>query len=44
VIPDLDEYGADLMRRLLTFDPTKRISAKAALKHPYFLELKQARD
>ena len=42
VIPDLDEVGNDLLKRLLTLDPTKRISAKSALKHPFFDELRQA--
>ena len=32
----MDETTLDLLRRLLAFDPTKRISAKEALEHPYF--------
>lgn len=40
IIPDIDDLGIDLLRRLLTFDPTKRVTAKAALKHPYFDELR----
>lgn len=38
-IPELDPLAHDLLKRLLTFDPTKRITGKAALKHPYFDEL-----
>lgn len=34
----LSAHGMDLMRGLLAYDPHKRTSAKAALKHPYFSE------
>lgn len=33
---DLDPLGYDLMQKMLEMDPSKRISAKAALNHPYF--------
>lgn len=35
----LDEQGMDLLYRLLTYDPTQRISAIQALKHDYFKDL-----
>jgi cell division cycle 2-like protein len=34
----LDSNGFDLLRKLLTLDPTKRITAEAALEHAYFGE------
>ena len=27
--------GLDLLNRLLTYDPARRLSARAALRHPY---------
>ncbi len=36
--PDLSESGIDLLSRLLTYDPSKRITAEKALAHPYFTE------
>lgn len=32
----LDELGYDLLTRMLEYEPSRRISAKEALKHPYF--------
>ncbi|XP_027763371.1 cyclin-dependent kinase 3 isoform X2 [Empidonax traillii] len=37
VVPNLDRDGRDLLTQLLLYDPSKRISAKAALNHQYFL-------
>ncbi|KAG0002170.1 cyclin-dependent serine/threonine protein kinase [Modicella reniformis] len=39
LVPKLDADGIDLLNRLLTYDPDKRISAEEALAHPYFEEL-----
>jgi serine/threonine protein kinase len=36
VCPALDETGRDLLEKMLTYDPVKRISAKEALEHPFF--------
>lgn len=39
VIPGAEPLALDLISRMLTYDPSKRISAKAAINHPYFNEL-----
>ncbi|OXB61140.1 hypothetical protein ASZ78_013703, partial [Callipepla squamata] len=36
IVPNLDQRGRDLLAQLLLYDPSKRISAKAALSHQYF--------
>ncbi|CAB0043584.1 unnamed protein product [Trichogramma brassicae] len=36
VAPMFDENARDLFKKLLTYDPNTRISAKQALSHPYF--------
>ncbi|XP_002722978.2 cyclin-dependent kinase 3 isoform X1 [Oryctolagus cuniculus] len=36
IVPDLEPEGKDLLVQLLQYDPSQRISAKAALAHPYF--------
>ncbi len=35
-MPMLDDNGIDLISKMLAFDPDERISAEAALDHPYF--------
>jgi len=39
VIEDLDPLAQDLLSRMLVYEPNKRISARQALKHPYFNDL-----
>lgn len=34
----MTDKGIDLLRKLLDFNPHKRLSAEEALKHEYFLE------
>jgi len=33
-----DPHGLDLLERMLQFEPSRRISAKEALQHPYFTQ------
>ena len=35
----IDAAGLDLLEQMLVYDPSKRISAKKALLHPYFDDL-----
>ncbi|KAF9594517.1 hypothetical protein IFM89_031635 [Coptis chinensis] len=37
--PQLEASGVDLLFQMLQYDHSKRISAKAALEHPYFTDL-----
>jgi len=39
----LDANGIDLLSRMLQYEPSKRISAEAAMKHPYFKDIKLAK-
>jgi len=36
---NIDPEGLDLLKQMLVYDPSKRISAKKALLHPYFDDL-----
>jgi cyclin-dependent kinase 8/11 len=36
-MPPPDDSALDLLKKLLEYDPQKRFSAEAGLKHPYFL-------
>ncbi|KAJ7530487.1 hypothetical protein O6H91_14G005500 [Diphasiastrum complanatum] len=38
-VPALDPSGVDLLSKMLVYDPSKRISAKMALHHPFFDDL-----
>lgn len=38
---NFDRVGLDLLSQLIALDPAKRISAKAALNHPYFDEVRK---
>lgn len=37
--PTEDREGLDLLDEMLVFDPSRRITAAEALKHPYFADL-----
>ncbi|RZF41774.1 hypothetical protein LSTR_LSTR012291 [Laodelphax striatellus] len=36
IVPKLDNDGRDLFMKMIKYDPNQRISAKAALNHPFF--------
>lgn len=40
VVTELCDDGLDLLQRMLVYDPSRRISAKAALQHPYFDDIR----
>ncbi|KAI9145531.1 protein kinase [Paraphysoderma sedebokerense] len=39
ILPMIDPYGLDLLRRMLTYQPQLRIAAKDALNHSYFADI-----
>ena len=43
ILPQIDQLGLDLLSRMLQLRPEMRISAKDALRHPWFADLKQLR-
>ncbi|CAH1430926.1 unnamed protein product [Lactuca virosa] len=38
-VPNLDDDGLNLLSQMLEYEPSKRISAKKAMEHPYFDDL-----
>lgn len=40
----LDAAGLDLLRSMLTYDPTQRIRCRQALAHPWFDEVREAEE
>lgn len=42
VVPSLEASGVHLLEQMLTYEPAARISAKAALLHPYFGNLEKS--
>ncbi|KAF9686564.1 hypothetical protein SADUNF_Sadunf02G0002300 [Salix dunnii] len=42
-VTNLDKDGLDLLVQMLQYDPSKRISAKKAMEHPYFDDLEKDR-
>lgn len=42
LVPHASAEAVDLMERLLAYDPEQRITARQALRHPYFKELREA--
>ncbi len=43
LVPTLDPTGIDLLNQMLQYDPARRITAQAALQHPFFAEMKGPR-
>ncbi|KAG6472598.1 cyclin-dependent kinase B2-1-like [Zingiber officinale] len=41
-VPGLDPNGLDLLSKMLKYEPSKRISAKKAMEHPYFDDVTKA--
>lgn len=39
LVPTLDADGIDLLQHMLQYDPARRITAQAALEHPFFYEM-----
>lgn len=37
--PGLEAEGLDLLGKMLKYDPAARITARAALQHPYFADV-----
>lgn len=35
----IDDQGLDLLQKMLEYDPARRISARKALEHPYFIDV-----
>nr|GEV90181.1 cyclin-dependent kinase B2-2 [Tanacetum cinerariifolium] len=38
-VPNLDKEGLDLLAQMFEYEPSRRISAKKAMEHPYFNDL-----
>ncbi|KAK4876827.1 hypothetical protein RN001_009333 [Aquatica leii] len=41
-ISNLSDSGYDLLQQMLVYDPTKRISAKKIVSHPYFIDVDES--
>jgi len=44
LVPGLDEQGYDLLDHLLQYDPSKRLTAAQAMKHPWFEPLLKEKE
>lgn len=41
MVPSLEPLGLDLLSQMLQYEPQKRITARAAVQHPYFKDVAQ---
>ena len=41
IVPTLDPVGLDLLSHMLRYEPSRRITARAALTHKYFADIDQ---
>jgi len=41
MVPSLEPLGLDLLSQMLRYEPQKRITARAAVQHPYFSDVAQ---
>lgn len=41
LLPGVSEEGIDLIERLLAYDPDERLTAREALRHPFFREIRE---
>ncbi|MEW5302585.1 MAG: hypothetical protein WDW36_005354 [Sanguina aurantia] len=44
ILPTLEPAGVDLLARMLTYAPDRRISARAAMQHEYFADMSSILD
>ncbi|XP_076349573.1 cyclin-dependent kinase 1-like isoform X2 [Tachypleus tridentatus] len=42
ICSQMDDNGIDILQKMLMYDPSKRITAKVALHHPYFDDLEKS--
>ena len=41
IVPTLDPVGLDLLSHMLRYEPSRRVTARTALTHPYFSDIEQ---
>ena len=40
IVPDLEPAGQELLGRMLKYEPGQRVTARAAMAHPYFADVR----
>ena len=40
IAPDLEPAGQELLVKMLRYEPGQRITARAAMAHPYFVDVR----